>query len=63
MIEVLIDQFSERLLVDLAHITADVSETLIAAQLATRNRAAILLRKRVEGVAAFQRECSAVVAP
>ena len=63
MVKVLIDQFRERLFVDLAHITADVGETLVAAQLATWNRAAVLLSQRIECVTALKGEGSAVVAP
>ena len=50
MVDVFVDEFSERLGVDLANLAADVGETLVAGQLTTRDRAAVLLCQDIEGV-------------
>lgn len=50
MVDIFVDEFSERLGVDLADLTADVGETVMAGQLTARDRAAVLLSQNIEGV-------------
>ena len=63
MVDIFVDEFSERLGVDLAYLAADVGETVVAGQLTTRDRAAVLLSQNIEGVTALKGERSTVIAP
>ena len=63
MVDVFVDELSERLGVDLADLTADVIETVMAGQLPTRDRAAVLLSQNIEGVTPLKGWRSTVAAP